>query len=137
MWLTLLLLAPPIGVVFGYAMTAILIAYFSWEYVFYVQAIMIAPCVIAFLVTPSKYFDIEQALENKRHIKNMNHRDLYTRGVSQTGGTTDHNRERYLSAHKRQKTKVDSIDRDGLGLSAVSSYYLINTGCYRNSSQEK
>jgi len=36
LWLTLLLLAPPIGVVMGYTLTAVMIARYTWQYVFYI-----------------------------------------------------------------------------------------------------
>jgi len=58
-WLTILLLAPPLGVVIGYSMTALLIAKASWHWTFYVQAVCLVPCFMGFLLTPEKYMDID------------------------------------------------------------------------------
>lgn len=61
--LTLLLLAPPVGVVFGYVMTAIMIAQLSWQWVFYSQAgVAIVLGTITLGLVKNKYFDIEAAV---------------------------------------------------------------------------
>jgi predicted MFS family arabinose efflux permease len=57
-WLTVLLLASPIGVVMGYTLTFYMQKYLSWEWSFYIQAIAILPCAGCFLITPSKYINI-------------------------------------------------------------------------------
>ena len=59
------LVSPPLGVVIGYVITAILIANFNWKWAFYMQAALMLPCIICFLMTPTKYFDIEAAVEKK------------------------------------------------------------------------
>lgn len=64
--LTLLLLAPPIGVMLGYVLTALLIAHYTWHWIFYLQAatsLVLGLVVIGFV--KMRYFDIEaQGLRN-------------------------------------------------------------------------
>lgn len=57
-WLTILLLASPLGVVLGYTLTFYMQKYLTWEWSFYIQAIAILPCVGCFMITPSKYINI-------------------------------------------------------------------------------
>mmetsp|Transcript_2678 Transcript_2678/g.4508 ORF Transcript_2678/g.4508 Transcript_2678/m.4508 type:complete len:211 (+) Transcript_2678:290-922(+) len=64
-FLTLLLLASPLGVVFGYTITYYMIQYYTWEYSFYVQALCLLPCAIILIFTPTKYIDVEFALSIK------------------------------------------------------------------------
>ena len=64
-WLTFLILAAPLGLVIGFAMTSALIALVSWQASFYIQAAGLIPCVIAFLFIPKKYIDIESASKFK------------------------------------------------------------------------
>lgn len=64
--LTLLLLAPPLGVVIGYIMTAALTTNLSWQWAFYVQSILaIMPTALLISLIGKKYFDIESAVERK------------------------------------------------------------------------
>ena len=64
--LTLLLLAPPLGVVAGYLATSLLIANLSWQWVFYLQAcIAVVPTAMLLCLTKNKYFDIEAAVERR------------------------------------------------------------------------
>ncbi len=68
--LSLLLLAPPLGVVTGYILTDIFIAHLSWQWAFYVQAVLAAgPIAMGILMIKSKYFEIERALEKKEYIR--------------------------------------------------------------------
>lgn len=61
--LSLLLLAPPLGVVMGYIMTAIVT---QWQWSFYVQAILsIVPIALALSLIKNKYLDVEAAVERK------------------------------------------------------------------------
>jgi predicted MFS family arabinose efflux permease len=57
-------MACPIGVVFGYSLTAIMIAHLNWRWAFYIQAVMIMPCILVFILTPSIYFNIEDAIKS-------------------------------------------------------------------------
>lgn len=66
-WMTVYLLASPLGIVFGYAMTAIFVSLgnnhpvFSWEWSFWTQVALLTVNISVFAGTPSKYFDIEKA----------------------------------------------------------------------------
>lgn len=60
LWLTLLLLCGPIGVLAGYLMGASLVSRgWDWRYAFYIQTISLVPVMISFLLTPIKYLDLE------------------------------------------------------------------------------
>lgn len=64
--LSLLLLAPPLGVVTGYIVTAIYIAHLSWQWAFYTQAVIaVVPITVALVMIKGKYFDIERAIERR------------------------------------------------------------------------
>ena len=65
LWMTILLLASPLGIVLGYTLTYYMILSHTWEWSFYIQAIALAPCVVCFLITPSRYIDIEQTIGYK------------------------------------------------------------------------
>ena len=72
LWLTFLIIASPLGVVFGYIMTSIFVAQFKidplnpgacndgWVYSFYTQCFLLTPMSIGFLLTPLKYLDIDR-----------------------------------------------------------------------------
>ncbi len=47
-------------------MTAILIANLNWKWTFYLQTMLIIPCLFAFMITPIEYFDIELAVRRKK-----------------------------------------------------------------------
>jgi len=69
-WLTVLLLASPIGVVFGYTMTYYTITYLnSWEWSFYIQALCLIPCSACIFATPSRYIDIEYTINFRAECK--------------------------------------------------------------------
>ena len=73
-WLSFLILASPLGVVFGFEMTSLFVAHVSheqgfiegscndgWRYAFFIQCTMMAPMSIGFLLTPLKYLDIDRS----------------------------------------------------------------------------
>lgn len=67
MWLTGLLLCSPVGVLLGYTLCASLVSYgIDWRYSLYIQAFCFIPTILAILVTPLKYFDLEKAIELKK-----------------------------------------------------------------------
>ena len=73
--LSLLLLAPPLGVVTGYIVTAIYIAHLSWHWAFYTQAVIaVVPITVGLVMIKGKYLDIERAIERREQISE-NHRD--------------------------------------------------------------
>lgn len=58
MWLTLLFLTVPLGIVVGYVVTAVMLFSISWKWAFMVElALMIGPLAILFFTVPSKYYD--------------------------------------------------------------------------------
>ena len=61
-WLTVLLLAPPLGVVLGYTMTYWIKLYHSWEWSFCIQALCLLPCVACLVTTPSRYLNIQKTI---------------------------------------------------------------------------
>jgi len=68
LWLSLLLLAAPIGVVIGYSLTAIMIENLTWHWIFYLQTVIMVPVIFAFMFTDNKYFLIDKAVERKKQI---------------------------------------------------------------------
>ncbi|CDW89605.1 major facilitator superfamily protein [Stylonychia lemnae] len=54
-WLTLLLLGVPLGIIIGYLSTAIIVMYSDWRLVFYIQSGFIVPLAMCFMLTPSKF----------------------------------------------------------------------------------
>jgi hypothetical protein len=77
-WLTILILASPVGVIFGYILSSSLVNAWAnshphakadgipnnaWITAFYVQAIMLMPCCLGFFFTPVKYLDVAGSLQ--------------------------------------------------------------------------
>ena len=58
MWLTILILCGPIGVLIGYIAAASIISHTDWRWAFYVQCFGIGPVIIAMLIMPLKYMDL-------------------------------------------------------------------------------
>ena len=74
--LSLLLLAPPRGVVIGYVTTAVFISNLTWQWTFYLQAgIALIPAGIVMFGIKNKYFDIEEAVE-RRYEESSDIRDI-------------------------------------------------------------
>ena len=67
-WMTILLLATPIGVLLGYILTAYSIYLATWRWTFYIQAFGFIPLLLAIFLTPIKYLDLE-ALAASKHKK--------------------------------------------------------------------
>jgi MFS family permease len=66
MWLTVLILFSPIGVLVGYIIEAGFISFTDWRWGFYTQIMVMLPIIISVLVIPIKYIDLELASEKKR-----------------------------------------------------------------------
>ena len=59
MWLTFLILAAVLGIVIGYGVSSVVLAFLNeWRWTFYIQAIAVIPPVIAYLSYPIKYLNI-------------------------------------------------------------------------------
>ena len=66
MWLTVALIASPLGIVTGYGLTFAMIKYATWEWSFYIQSIAICPFILIIIFTPSHYFDVEATVKFKQ-----------------------------------------------------------------------
>ena len=67
LWMTMLLLCSPIGVLIGYILCASVMSYsLDWRYAFYIQAVCFILPVSALILTPRKYFDLEAAIESRQ-----------------------------------------------------------------------
>lgn len=64
-WLTFLILASPLGIVIGFGMTSIIVKYTTWKWAFWGQSLAMLPCVLAIILIPKKYLDVEQASKEK------------------------------------------------------------------------
>ena len=56
MWLTLLQLGVPLGIVLGYAGTAIIINFANWRWAFWGQSALLVLLFIGYLSFPTKYY---------------------------------------------------------------------------------
>ena len=66
LWITFLLLAAPLGIVFGYAVTAAVIQNGSspedggdWEWAFRIQGAGLVPFIVLLILMPAKYMNLE------------------------------------------------------------------------------
>ena len=57
LWMTLLQIAVPMGVTFGYVMTAIIISFTDWRWAFWLQTFIFGGCFTLILFTPNTYLD--------------------------------------------------------------------------------
>eukprot|EP00347_Sterkiella_histriomuscorum_P015354 403357335 len=66
-WLSIYLMSPFFSYILGYLLTGLLVTNnFEWKVMYYAQCCLIMPCFVAFLFTPDKYNDIDEALKLKR-----------------------------------------------------------------------
>jgi MFS family permease len=75
--LTFLILASPVGVVSGFTLTSIMVTYQNWRWSFYIQALGILPCAVAFLLTPTQYLDIERTINVRKKCAHIIQQKLY------------------------------------------------------------
>lgn len=60
LWLTGLIAGSPIGVLLGYTITASLVQNgYSWRWALYTQSLGFVPVVLAIMLTPYRYFDLQ------------------------------------------------------------------------------
>lgn len=64
-WLTFLILASPLGIVLGYSMTSVITKHTTWQWSFWAQSLGMSPCVLAIVLIPKKYIDVESASNHK------------------------------------------------------------------------
>ena len=69
--LSLILLAPPIGVVVGYGITGICVSNnYNWRVSFFLQGITMALSFICITAIPNKFINIDEVNQMKRDVKN-------------------------------------------------------------------
>jgi len=66
MWLTIFILCGPVGVLLGYIVAAAFISYTDWRWAFYLQVGVMVIVIIAMLIVPSKYLDLEKQTEKNK-----------------------------------------------------------------------
>ena len=68
LWITILLIASPLGVFIGFTMTSILTSLdgFGWEYSFYFQGLCVIPCCFLIIYADNKFLDIDSANKFRR-----------------------------------------------------------------------
>ena len=77
MWLTYILIAAPLGVVFGYGMCALMIdSIYGWRLAFYIQAALLIVVFIGIIITPNQYIDVQDLLRRLKEMKNHQSHDL-------------------------------------------------------------
>ena len=65
MWLTVLILCGPVGVLLGYIVAAAYISNTDWRWAFYTQVAIMIPVIFAILIVPLKYMDLEKEAKKK------------------------------------------------------------------------
>ena len=60
-----MLLCAPLGLCLGFAMTAVISAYTSWEVSFWIMAILSIVFSVVFWLLDEKYFDLNKTYEYK------------------------------------------------------------------------
>jgi predicted MFS family arabinose efflux permease len=66
MWLTLLQLGVPLGIVMGYAMTAIIVSFTTWKWAFWGQSVMLIILLFVYFSYPTKYYIEKSRLDEQR-----------------------------------------------------------------------
>lgn len=107
-WLTLIQLAVPLGIVVGYILTALLVMQLSWKYAFYLQVVLLTPSGIMFFLYPSKYF-VYDFSEEEELITEMDEKDYQ----SENDGVKSYQTFNKLSGTDYQY--LESIPEGGTG----------------------
>ena len=68
-WLTYLLISNPVGVILGYIICASIQNSIGWRWAFYIQSIMIFPCIVAIMLAPPEYMDINWMAQEVERLK--------------------------------------------------------------------
>jgi len=63
------LLSSPLGVITGYAMTAVTIHYFSWEMSFYIMALNMLALSFGMAIFDDRYINIDVMIKQKKKIQ--------------------------------------------------------------------
>jgi MFS family permease len=77
-WLSIIMLSPFFSYFMGYIIASLLVTnYFEWQFVFIIQGVLLIPCVIFTVFTPLKYFDLDAAIELKKHQEEVQRQGTY------------------------------------------------------------
>lgn len=68
MWLSLCMLAAPLGVIFGYSLTYVILKVYSWETSFIIQGLIYFGLAFIYMFVPSDYLEI-QKIQQKLKIE--------------------------------------------------------------------
>jgi len=68
MWLTILQLGVPLGIVLGYALTGIIVSFTTWQVAFWAQSVLLVFLFLAYFFYPSKYY-MEKAKRDEINAK--------------------------------------------------------------------
>ena len=68
-WLTYLLISNPVGVIIGYIICASIQNNIGWRWAFYIQSIMIFPCIVAIILAQPEYMDITWMAREVERLK--------------------------------------------------------------------
>ena len=127
--LSLILLGPPLGVVFGYALTATAIELFNdWRTSFFIQGLSMAISFFIMILIPDKYINIDEVLVLKREEKVRKNlllqqekkladkfleADLNSRLMGEKGGTQEFGIKSFdIKNIKEDPTRFDLTTRD-------------------------
>ena len=100
MWITVLLLASPLGIFLGFSVTSVFVSYpdLGWEWSFYVQAACILPLTIALSRADARYLDVDAA---------HTHREKCAEKV----GQTHQDEEKVKEGLERQREEEQAAER--------------------------
>jgi len=58
-WFALLIISNPLGTIVGYAVAAFVQDSLGWRYAFYIQCILLVPCMAILIYMPETYYDVK------------------------------------------------------------------------------
>ena len=99
-FLTLLLLGPPLGIVTGYGLAYACIKHSTWRTAYYIQLVLAIPIAFGFLAFSSDYTDVQKAIKHQEACMNR-FRDT-------SSGETDAD-ELFGSIEEYQKNRKNSF----------------------------
>jgi len=68
-YMSFFLLSSPLGVISGYAMTAVIIQYYNWEMSFYIMSFNMLALSIGMAIFDDRYINIDEMVKQKKKIK--------------------------------------------------------------------
>lgn len=115
-WMTFLILASVLGIVLGFSVTSMMLAYVdSWRWSFILQGLTLVPLALLYLFYPIKYLNIEKSVRWKNKCKLVVEQKLY-KAINQQQISSTQKPTNYVSTQdtdemealkKGEPTKVD------------------------------